>query len=170
MRIHSDVFVIDDIHAAAERAGAGVRVKFTVHGSRSRARAFNVTLTGTSSRVPGWGKGEPGEHAATWDEWGMFLAELFRRDPDAVAPSAYESAEHFRWVTGARFDTLTPADQHDGAGHKWSGSYPNLTGVYYVAECIGRKGYHCTATVRRMAHGHTFDEIAGHTFAELEGV
>lgn len=179
MRIHTDTLTVTDIYAAAAHAGGGdyrtspVYVDVMEHGSRKRARAFNVSLTGTSTRRPNSGnRGADGAdvYAATWDEWGMFLAELFRRDPNATIPGVYESGEHFRWVTGGRFDTLTPADQHGGAGHKWSGHYPNVTGVYYVAECTGRKGLHCDATTRYMASGHTFAEISGQSFAELEGV
>ena len=172
MRIHSDTLTHQDMIEAARTAGRyTVRVSFTEHGSRSRSRAFNVTLSGTGSRHRQWvrdGDTLP-PNAATWDEWGMFLAELFRRDPNAIAGS-YESGEHFRWVTGARFDTLTPADQHGAAGHKWSGAYPNLTGVYTVAECLGNKGKPCTATVRQRRHGHAFAEIEGKSFRELEGV
>lgn len=175
MRIHSDILTGQDIHYAMRRAGHAVQAAYTEHGSRRRDHAFNVTLTGTSSRRPNSGNrgagSYGGDYAATWDEWGMFLAELFRRDPAAVVPDIYESGEHFRWVTGARFDTLTPEQQHGAAGHKWSGSYPNITGVYYVAECLGRKGKPCTATTRRMAHGHTFDEIADpRDFDGMEGV
>jgi hypothetical protein len=156
MRIHTDSLTISDIYAATKNAGPRVDVEVRQHGSRSRARAFNVTLTGTSPRRTNSGKrGAGDEHAATWDEWGMFLAELFRRDPNAVAPNAYESGEHFRWVTGARFDNLTPAYQHGGAGHRWSGAYPNATGTYYVVECTS-----CEAIMRRMEYGHTFAEIA----------
>lgn len=182
MHIHTDKLTHSDIVDAVR--GAGVEISPNVwtvrltdagvkhHGSRSRARAFRFQVQGTSSRAPGWNRSEhQGQKAATWDEWGMILAELFRRDPDAFVPDVYESGEHFRWVTGARFDTLTPANQHDGAGHKWSGAYPNITGVYYVAECTGRKGYHCTATVRHMAHGHTFAEISDpRDFDGMEGV
>lgn len=167
MRIHADSLTISDIYAATDRAGQNVRVVVTEHGSRKRARAFNVTLSGTSSRRRNTGNhGAAGEdsywgpdrsHAATWDEWGMFLSELFRRDADAVVPGAYESGEHYRWVTGARFDTLTPPHQHGGAGHRWSGAYPNATGTYSIVECTGDG---CAAIMRRMERGHTFAEIA----------
>lgn len=176
MRIHSDKLTFNDILAGADRAGRRVRVQFTEHGSRSRARAFRISLTGTSSRRPNnaaggrFKNGTGDAHAATWDEWGMFLAELFRRDPAAVVPDIYESGEHFRWVTGGRFDKLTPDQQHGAAGHKWSGYYPNVTGVYFVAECTGNKGKHCDATTRYMARGQSFSEIAGKSFEELEGV
>lgn len=172
MRIHTDKLTETDVYQAARRAGEAVRVTVTEHGSKSRARAFNVTLTGTSSRRPNNGTGGryrdgvgTDDYAATWDEWGMFLGELFRRDPAAVVPNVYESGEHFRWVTGARFDNLTPLYQHGRAGHKWSGRYPNVTGVYYISECRG-----CEATHRRMAHGHAFAEISGQDMTDLEGV
>lgn len=183
MRIHSDTLTITDIYQAAAIAGGGdyrtspVLVEVTQHGSRKRARAFNVSLMGTSSRRPNnaaggrFADGRGDAHAATWDEWGMFLAELFRRDPAAIVPNVYESGEHFRWVTGARFDTLTHDQQHGATGHKWSDSYPNITGVYYVAECTGRKGKPCSATTRRMAHGHAFAELTDpRDFDGMEGV
>lgn len=170
MRIHTDTLTPADLAAAVKRAGLKPsNLAFTEHGSRKRARAFNVTLTGTSSRRsnPGASGASFRPRAATWDEWGMFLAHLFAIDPDAHVPGIYESGDHFRWVTGARFDTLTPADQHGRTGHRWSRYYPNITGVYFVAECTSEG---CTATTRYMAHGRQFAEISGQSFRELEGV
>lgn len=126
MRIHTDSLTASDIYAAAAHAGGGdyrtspVLVDVTEHGSRKRARAFNVSLTGTSSRrTNGGNRGAGDDYAATWDEWGMFLAELFRRDPDATIPGAYDTSGDFDYKTGCRFDTLTPAEQHGGSGHRW---------------------------------------------------
>lgn len=179
MHIHTDKLTHADIVDAVR--GAGVEISPNVwtvrltdagvkhYGSRSRARSFRFMVQGTSSRAPGFNRAEfPGQKAATWDEWGMILAELFRRDPYAFVPDVYESGEHFRWVTGGRFDTLTPDQQHGAAGHEWSGSYPNPTGVYYVTECTGND---CTATTRYMAHGRTFAEISDpRDFDGMEGV
>lgn len=145
MRIHTDTLTVTDIYAAAARAGGGdyrtspVLADVTEHGSRSRARAFNVTLSGTSGRRqnPGHGGGSRDLQAATWDEWGMFLAELFRRDPNAVVPKVYDGAEHFQNVTDQRFDTLTPENQH--RDHKWefggSASYGARTAI--IRTCAG---------------------------------
>lgn len=123
MRIHSDILTERDIYEAMGRAGDSVRGTVTIHGSRSRAHAFNVNLTGTSSRRtnPGtsdayWGVDR--DRAATWDEWGMFLSELFRRDPNLTIPSAYPTAGDFDRMTGGRYDTLTPEHQH--RNHKWN--------------------------------------------------
>lgn len=72
--------------------------------ARKRTRKFIVKLSadrgtdrfGTKRRWANsgqWGAatpqngyaGEPmGEKAATFDEWGVFIAELFRRDPEAI--------------------------------------------------------------------------------------
>ena len=163
MRIHTDSLTEKDIYAAADRAGESVRVEMTQHGSRKRDRAFNVTLSGTSSRKRNTGNyGTAGEdsywgpdrsHAATWDEWGMFLAELFRRDADAIVPGAYESAEHFRWATGAHYDVLTPDTQH--RNHSWRPEGTNVTGSYRVERCRT-----CDAIRRTVSVGHTFAEIA----------
>lgn len=152
MRIHTDTLTARDIYDAADRAGDAVSVTFTQHGSRSRARAFNVTLTGSSSRRPnsgGYGAGGYGDtYAATWDEWGMFLAELFRRDPAMIAGSpgrpVYADAEHFHWTTGGRFHALTPAYQHGKAGHRWEYQGPSASGNYSISACTS-----CTATTRR---------------------
>lgn len=153
MRIHTDILTHADVVEAVRLAGietapnvrtvrltdAGVRE----NGSRSRDHAFTLSLVGTSSRLTNgsgrYGTTFPGQHAATWDEWGIVLGELFRRDPNAIAPPAYESGEHFRWSTGARFDTLKPADQCSPLGHKWSRGAQSMTGAYYVNECE-RKG------------------------------
>lgn len=157
MRIHTDTLTPSDLYAAARRAGSAVDVTFTVHGSRSRAVAYGVTLTGSSSRRPNGGnRGAVSDaYAATWDEWGMFLGELFRRDPNAVVPSVYESGEHYRWSTDGRFDALTPDRQHERAGHRWEHEGTVATGTYHVSTCK------CGARMRRVAWGHTWDEVHG---------
>lgn len=123
MRLHSDKIVWDDIAKACYAAGMrGVSHSTTEHGSRIRDRAFEVKLTGNSPRRPNGGV-RPGtdDHAATWDEWGMFLAYLFKIDPNMVAGDsgrpAYDGAENFHAATGGRFETLTADDQH--RSHKW---------------------------------------------------
>lgn len=120
MRIHTNSLTVTDLAEAGKRAGAGVQVLFTWHGSRKRAQAWDVSLTGTSSRRTNAGnRGAGDDYAATWDEWGMFLAELFRRDPEATIPGVYDTAGDFDYKTGCRFDDLTPDQQHGGSGHRW---------------------------------------------------
>lgn len=83
-------------------------------GSRTHARKFDVLLSGSSGRRAGFGADH---EAASWDEWGIFLDQIFRLDPDARAAGYYTDREQFRRFTGHRFDTLAPADQH--RRHRW---------------------------------------------------
>lgn len=124
MRIHTDTITAFDIHAAARAAGmTGVDATFTSHGSRKRDHAFNVNLTGTSSRRPNTGKygAVSDEHAATWDEWGMFLAALYAVDPDMDA-TYYADAADFHRQTHDRFHNLTAPYQHRNHDWQWSTS------------------------------------------------
>jgi hypothetical protein len=110
---------------ATARHIAGVRFeRLDESGSRTHARKFDVILSGSSGRRAGWGADH---EAATWDEWGIFLNAIFALDPDARAAGYYEAREQFRWATGHRFDTLTPADQH--RRHRW------IVGVPYQQTC-----------------------------------
>ena len=120
MRIHSDILDRSDIYRATIAAEmTGVDVTVTEHGSRKRRAAYDVALTGTSTRRPTDRKPGAGDaYAATWDEWGMFLNYLFELDPDMVTPY-YADANDFHIKTGFRFETLTAPYQHGGSGHKW---------------------------------------------------
>lgn len=126
MRLHTDILAPSDIYRAVTAAGmTGVHVEATRHGSRARDHAFEVHLTGTSSRRPNGGNyGAGAGYAATWDEWGMFLAALFELDPQAIAGTpgrpTYASGETFHAATWDRFKSLTAPHQHGGSGHKWT--------------------------------------------------
>ena len=81
MRIHTDNLSGRDLAVAAATAGA-YAFQIEPHGSRKRDHAFEVALTGSSpyrnGRDPDW-------KAATWDEWGLFIAALFKLEPTLVA-------------------------------------------------------------------------------------
>lgn len=133
MRLHTDTLTRADLAAAVERAGLRPgNLTVTEHGSRSHTRAWNVYLTGTSSRRTNSSSGTEAHagHAATWDEWGMFLADLYRRDPGMVAGSpgapVYTDARDFHTITHGRFRYLTPDEQHGGAGHRWEVTVPGV--------------------------------------------
>lgn len=113
MRIHT-ALTETDIQAAARRAGADF-VRLNVHGSRRAPRAFDVILTGSALHNCHWSRS--GDYrAATWDEWGIFLDLIFRRDPKAWI-KAYTCQSHFKWATGGRYEWLLPDQQHPR--HKW---------------------------------------------------
>jgi hypothetical protein len=142
-----------DMWQAARKAGVDFH-RLARRGSKSRARAFDLILEGSSNRRGSWGKpGGPADYqAATWDEWGIFLGELFDRDP-AARCTYYNSRDHYRWVTGGRFDALTPAAQH--ANHRWGPAGDVCTGTYSAQECA------CGAVRRWLTHGHAFAELVG---------
>lgn len=79
MRIHTDHLTTYDIHNAALVANVGI-LDFSVQGSRSRGISMDVWLSGSHYAA---GQHDHETPAATWDEWGVFLAELFKIDPDA---------------------------------------------------------------------------------------
>ena len=86
MRIHT-CLTRSQLYAALPD---GVNAYITPKGSRKRERAFEVTLYvmekndlhrryGNSG-----GYGNSNDVAATWDEWGMWMVELYALDPDAL--------------------------------------------------------------------------------------
>lgn len=153
MRIHSDTLTLHDLSMATSAAGMrGVYLLGNtprVHESRSRARAYEVRLGGNS---PYRTQGDRDVNAATWDEWGIFLADLFRRDMKMVSPY-YLSLDHFVWTTAGRFTTLQWPDQHKR--HQWVYEGRCVTGAYDVHVC--KK---CSARTRRLVPPHTWAEIA----------
>lgn len=120
MRIHTSATEAD-----VRAAGRLARVTFArldVYGSRTSDRAFDVILTGESSRLPNGGRdgtyryGADNDHAATWDQWGVFLAGIFTVDIWASCP-AYSDFGDFSWQTDGRFNQGWPVDAH--GDHSW---------------------------------------------------
>jgi hypothetical protein len=151
MIIHSDTLVYSDFDAAATAAGVDLQ-GFNVKGSYSRARAFNVTLSGSGRN--GGMYGNLGYPTATWDEWGIVLAHLFNVDSAARVPRVYEGAEQFHWATGDRYRTLTRDAAH--VKHNWLSGDTNgqsAGGAYYVQSCK------CGALLRRLASGYRWEDI-----------
>ena len=154
MRIHSDTVDTLEMRKAARLAGVGF-TRFDLKGSRSRAAAFDVILTGTSGRRQNFG-GE--DEAATWDEWGIFLGHLHRLDPNLKTPY-YAGEDHYTWATGGRFTPdFTPLSQHQR--HKWEFSGIGVTGSYSVFECGGKNG---CGTIMRHLRGQTWAEFVAAT-------
>lgn len=117
MRIHSNTLTPSDFYKAV-RDLPGVNVDVTKHGSRARSVAYEVRVTGTSTRRTM----DNTEQAATWDEWGVFFAHIFAADPNALAGSqkhpSYDGTADFHRQTGNRFKALTmPTDTHQQ--HRW---------------------------------------------------
>lgn len=102
MKLYTDLLTSSDVHAALNDAQYGYPyhvasdihfVKFEAAKARKRARCFEVQL-GTFDSTTGPTKsrhyknsGQYGAdtiYAATYDEWGWFIAAIFAGDPDAV--------------------------------------------------------------------------------------
>lgn len=112
MRVHSDTLTPDDFYLAAWAVRADAPHIYInqigVYGSRSRARAFDVALRGRGARHtrrPNSGSygAAQGDFAATYDDWGYWLAELFRRDPNARVGSIYNGRDDFHARTAGVF-------------------------------------------------------------------
>lgn len=150
MRLHSNTITPEHIANAAQRAHVTVPV-LRKHGSKKRARAFEIQLSGNG--ITGGQFGSLDYRSATWDEWGIFLAALYTQDPNMVAGTAYLNREHFEWSTANRYDALAPESQCKR--HKWENAGTSIGGAYSVAECA-----RCGAYRRWVASGHTWAEIA----------
>ena len=147
------------------------------HRSQTHLRAFEIKLSGDSSRGPNsgrYGMDNYGDKAATRDQWGMFLSALFEVDPAARVGGAknpiYIDRDHFHWSTGNRYagtpddngvrriDAPTGTFLTAGKGyhrrHEWTLGGSSATGAYYVSECA------CGAIVRRVAYGRSWSEIS----------
>lgn len=109
MRIHSDVFTRDDFQRALRDAGLVAHdVILDVcepHGSRRRLRGFEIQLAavreynGKSKRrrrnsgIYG-ARGEEEVWAATYAEHGLWMAQLYEKDPDAIV-GPYKDRDDF---------------------------------------------------------------------------
>ena len=133
MRIHTDTLTASNVQTAATTARVTLD-RFTEHKSKSRDHAFDITLQGESKRHQNGGTGK----AATWDQWGVFLAVLFDMDDSLSIPRAYAHDSDFHYKTANRFAAIGhfPHDAH--GDHKFE-----YVGTPYSQTC--KK---CTATVR----------------------
>jgi len=128
VKIHTNVLTWRAVHDATRAAGMqGVYLeRCDERGSRTRARSFDVTLRGNSTRRPNPGTGRDrleGEHAATWDEWGMFIEALYVADPDALVGD-YGPRHVFDAATRLRFEELTA--ESACPGHVWKSGGPRM--------------------------------------------
>lgn len=160
MRLHTDKITAADIHQATKHL-PGVYAHITLHGSRSRDRAYEVRLEGNGyARNTGfYGANRTDETGATWDEWGAFLAYLYEIDPTAFWGSkkypAYADANDYHFKTGGRFKDqpgVLPEDTHKR--HTWDYSGEVMTGTYRVHTC--KK---CSAVQRTYNYGYAPEPV-----------
>lgn len=127
MRIHLNLGYVEarDTVSAACRAASVYPERLTTHKSRTHQIAVDVILSGESPhRINSAEFGH--EQAATWDQWGIFLAAIYAVDPTAKS-WAYADAAAFHSQTGHRFnlerdnpvDSITHPD-YRRTSHRWS--------------------------------------------------
>lgn len=130
MRIHSDTLTSDQIRGCIENDprfdGSGASIwRLNVHGSRSRARAFEVRIganagkdihgktrrpcMGSTDWHPFYAPENYTEKALTYAEWGFFIASLFVLDENAIV-GPYKGADDFYRQT----DRWGSREQNDG--------------------------------------------------------
>lgn len=98
MRIHSDTLTRFDLDAALP-----IRVHpigdVALNGSRKRDHSFTIYLTGTGVHVSGH---DSRYKCATYEEWGWFLAALYKLDAKMIA-GPYEGLADFNDQTKGVF-------------------------------------------------------------------
>lgn len=112
MRIHSDTLTREDLGGMLSDLAGVYFDHVSTHGSRKRARGIEVRLIGNSPYL----NMAKTDKAATWDEWGVFMARVFDKDADALIGG--ETLAAFDARTNYRFDADgLPSDTHPR--HKW---------------------------------------------------
>lgn len=142
MRYHTFTVKYEDITKVARDLGLRLEV-LREHGSRTHDQAFEIVLSGSSSRRSQAGNGQ--YPAATWDEWGAFMGALYLMDPDArwgTKSWGYDDSADFDRKTCGRFRSgQIPADTHPQ--HKWQYDYEKSSPLsdiarHYCTKCSAR--------------------------------
>lgn len=147
MRIHTDQVENIDLDRAAFHAGVTFEKK-SRHGSRTHKHAWEIKLLGNSRRRPNGGSrgADHNGYAATWDQWGIFLAHLYVEDSNLKC-WAYEDEDAFSERTNGRFDLSFNRENGEFGGFKLSDSHGDHTFRYAGVPCT-QKCTKCDAIQR----------------------
>lgn len=106
MRIHTDTLnshdLWDFVRADERLSRVWIYGGSEIFGSRSHDRAYDIRLTGSNRCAP---QGMPGKKAATYAEWGWFLAAIFNAEPTAKC-GPYKNQDDFNEKTQNEFSRL----------------------------------------------------------------
>lgn len=149
MRLHTNLSE-SDILSAGVQAGV-VFQRLDEYGSRKRPRAFDVILSGRGRRGNRYGVGD--FQSASWDQWGVFLGALYRKDAAMVAGEAYSCAEHFDWSTNHRYDGTEFAHCFHT---RWSFDGYACTNGYGISHCAS-----CGTVKRWLSGGAVWSATVG---------
>jgi hypothetical protein len=135
MRLHTNTHTWRSIHQALDRAKEAGRIPHHVdlitcaeYRSQSRKAGIEIQL-GTYVKEPGDGRrwtntgthgansdqNGAGIYAATWDEWGWFLAEVFTADPHAKC-NWYDGKAEFERITKHAYVLQSIGSEYPQAG------------------------------------------------------
>lgn len=109
MKIYTTILKERDFYDAAQQAGVGVAALTTARGRGRDVTVYDVALTGSSKYVSAHRNANYCK-AATYDEWGYFLAYLFRADPH-MRTRYYKDALEFEAKTEGAY-SLACLDTH----------------------------------------------------------
>jgi hypothetical protein len=100
MRVHSDILTEQDLYRHLP-VGVGASVD-EIRRPRKRARGWIVYLRGYGERHTRANGRHNGDMAATYEDHGEWMAELFQIDPNASI-GIYRNRGHFNQVTEWKF-------------------------------------------------------------------
>lgn len=102
MILRTNIIHEGDLRNAAEWVGGLTFLRLhDTRGERAHSvYVWEVRLAGSSKNAP---RGYPGHKTATYEEWGKFLAFLYRIDPRLKCESYYKNADDFHEKTEGRF-------------------------------------------------------------------
>lgn len=148
MRIHTDTLTADDLTDAAKLAGCRVE-SVREHRSTARNRAYEFVISGHGTH--GGAYGRMPFAVGSWDDYGIVLAELFRRDPRAVVGTpgrpTYDGVTDFHQETAHRYRTLTPDQAHHAHKRDHTARDYVTEGRHRLLPCKGSKGRPCSAYI-----------------------
>lgn len=113
MRLHTNILGYSDVYNQLTRSKHAGQVDSFVsfeileqRGSRTHSHAFEVQLSWDGDKIKGDGRrfkntgksGADSVYAASYDEWGWFIARLFEMDPTAKF-GHYSGADNFHGHT-----------------------------------------------------------------------
>lgn len=128
MKIHADKLTASDIYKTAPDR---TYVELVEHASRKRKRAFDVGLSASHgndahglARVYSRNTGRTGamgdwDRAATWIEWGDWIVELLKIDPEAIVGN-YDGAHDFIVQTQAAAPHRPERENAEVHADRWS--------------------------------------------------
>jgi hypothetical protein len=113
MKIYSDVLLTADFTTALPGSAFYFEHLRPLEKVRLRQRGWEVLMGRAGSRrtFNSGQFGAEGQGAASWDEWGTFLAALYEKDPEMRA-GPYKSRADFHRETSRKYVPWSPPVRH----------------------------------------------------------